>query len=394
MKFEATKKHFFTDLIVLGFLLVGAVIYFLVMQNQRLGWEMKGKTETLTDTEKEVTENILIYNGGKLKLVGSDLVLKPKFDSGIGIFIEGDSKLVAEDSTIDFQDYQYFVSTSASKGYNPEILLENSSISGHAGIYLHDRTKVSAKDSSIGKIQLRDKVNVSLINTDVFPVFFSDQKETFENLKSGDGISSEIKAKEGWKLKLENCNVLGYEIDALEKSSMTIKNSKDVTFSWHTSGSLMNPVNIISPVSANPSSGKITSLGFEMTWEKVQINAFNLYVSGKDNVNVTKGIVNGIEVLQDAKLNVSNATVFCNSCKILKSANLSMSNVIIAENEDLQPTITIKDSSKVTISNSDISKLHVFLEGNASLSIVKSKYNVNFIKNTGLGSVSIDGKNL
>ncbi len=388
MKFENTKKFFKTDMIIIGLILLAAIIFFLIVNNKSAGWEIKGKTVQLNNETKDVLQNILVYDGGRLELNNSSIVMRPEFDAGLGIYVEGNSLLQLTDSQIENSDYQYFINAREVDGKSPLINVSNSKILGQYAIYLRDRTKFEAINSEIGVMEIRDNANVSLDNSTVFPILFSEKKESFDGLTIGTGITKNITSQMGWTLDMRNSTVTGYQIDLAKDSDYEISNSNGVSLSITTPGDLAQPYSLNFATGDSASDGSLTDLGFNLVWRNTSFPLLSLHSQGNDDLSVDSSKVNEAISVENSTIALNNMTVFCNKCMATDSSKLNFNNVTIADSGVYKPVLLIVDSASVKFSGSDIRNLNIVVMGNASLEIEGSQYDESKIQNLGNGTVT------
>ncbi|MEA3357373.1 MAG: hypothetical protein U9Q67_02965 [Patescibacteria group bacterium] len=386
--FKSLKKQFILDGAVILLIIIGSVIFVLVTKKSAIGWEIKDSTQKLSNEEKEVSENVVIYKGGNLEMENSTLTLLPVYDNEIGVFVAGDSYLSLEDSKIESEEFQFFVSANPGEDTSPEIILEDSEICGHSGIYLQNRTKFYAKDSIVEELHLRDDVKAELVNSNVYPVLFSDSDETYTELSAGDDITYKLESEKGWILDMTGCEVWGYQIDIYDGNNITVVDSSDLVLSLHSPGNLGEKLELSSQLTdSEPSDGELDEFGAKFSWQNTIIDMMNVYVESGDEVSVENNLVNEADVSDEGVLNMSNLTAHCNLCSATDSSELLFENVEIVIDEDTKPTLTISGNANVQISNSDITELTIIVMGNGNLTITDSEYNEDNIDNLGQGSI-------
>lgn len=387
LEFKRTKRQFIADSVVIIVILIGALIFVGISSLTLSGWDIKGKDEVLSGEEKIVNSNVYIRKGGSLSLEDSTLVISSTYSNEFGILLEGDTRLTINGSRIEGDEFQYYISSGADKdGKSPKIDVYDSVITDHSGIYLRNRSRFEAEDSTIEELHLQDAVHAELTNSKVYLVV-SNEDEEYEGLEAGEEIDMDMESDSGWDLKMDDCEVWGYQLELIKGNDVKVRNSSDIVYSLHTPGDLEDTVDLDFSYVGDVSSGSITNLGFDLMWESTQIDMINVYVNGSDSITASHGTLNEIDVFDEGALLAEEMEIFCNICDVENFAKVHLRNVTIAVDDDQDPLLIVQDYGEVVIEGSDVRELRIILQGNSTLKLIDSQYNKNKIDNRGSGEV-------
>ncbi len=385
---ESYKKQFMRDGLIIVVVILGLFIFAWWKGRSLPGWEIKDE-ERIEGSEEKVEESIFIHDGGSLTLDDATLTFLPGTHNSLGMSVSGDSRVELTDSRIDSEEFQYFIFAGEEDDKSPEIKIEDSTVTDHSGIYLHNRSKFEAINSTIEELQMHDRSRASLAGSKIYPVFFSDEKEVYEGLSAGEDIDLEIEAEEGWKLSLENCEVWGYQIDIYEDNDVTIKESKDVVLSFHSPGELGDDVDVnLAEILAN-ASGEFDKLGFELVWENTQFDMINYYGIGSDSVKFSGGLINELTSEDEAEISLNSTDLYCNVCVAQQDSVWELDGVTVKVDEDQEPILILNGNAEVTIRNSDIRELSIIMMGNSNLTLENCQLDEEKIENEGKGELNI-----
>lgn len=396
---ERIKKGFIRDSIIFV-VLVGAVFLYLYLSGKMaLGWEIKKKEKVLDNEEKEVTESVLVYKGGTLTLKDSTLLFDSSYDNEFGLYVAGDGKLELDDSLIDGEDYKYFFSAEEYDGKSPTVKVKDSDIAGHSGIYVSGRTKFEAQSSNLYDLFISDRARVELKESKVFPTFSSEKNEKYEDLVKGEGVSYELKSKQGWRLEMENCNVLGYGIEVYEDDDIKVLNSEGVVLALHIPSTSPDTDDDeeaedkdleerdISVDTGTSSSGSLDDLGFELSWENTIVDKLDLHLNNESRVKTENSRIRNFSLDDNSYLKLRSLELDCFLCGALGNSELLLDSIVVPESGGESPILVISSGSKVRIENSDVKELRIFLLDGASVTILNSEYDEDKVIEFGEGSV-------
>lgn len=381
MRFKRFRRQIMMDAVVIGLIILGGIIFYFIASRKKSGWEITKGEEILSGEEKEVLSSILIYDGGKLKIEDSTVSIVSEYDNQFGILIGGDSLLELNDSLIESDGFQYQVMSESRDGKSPKIKLKDSVITDHSGIVLRARTRFEADDSKVEELQMRDRSKAQLKKSKVYPVLFSDKREHYKDLSAGEKVDLDLESNMGWQLKLDDCEVWGYQIDLFKDDDIKVSDSKDIVLSVHSSGDLEEEYLLNIPI-GKTGEGEFTDMGINFEWENTKFDMLNLYVNGGDRLKVESSMVNELDVADQSRAVLENLDLVCNLCSVYESSDMRLRNVTVVVPEDEIPTLTVWSDSQVEIEDSDVSELKIIIYG-GTVTIKNSKYDERKIREKG-----------
>ena len=318
-----------------------------------------------------IAGDVIVENGGELLLFNSVVNIISSHDEEFGIKVTGDSSLRAYDSLIQGVDYQFGITAEEENGESPYLSFDNTTVTFHYGIQAFNNTIVVAYYSDIEEIQVHDNAEVSIIGgNSTYPVFFFEDDQVVElyGLVTDVPITRTIRLSGGWVFKLRGAVVDGYQIDVYGDSRVTLKNCEGITASIHTPGNLGSGEVLVENVTTTGrDDGSYLGLGPVIIYKNTSIDLFNIYVTGKDHVRINRGVVNEADSLESSKLTISNCTMEYNLVQSYDNSELNIVDCAIDNDYSYIPTATAKDTSRMTLRNSDCRNLRAQAIDNAEI---------------------------
>jgi hypothetical protein len=379
--FKSFKKSLITDAIVIVVIVLGFLIFFWITGATSVGWEIKKGTEVVRGEEKTTEENIYVHKGGVLQLFDSAIYLNSS--DNLSIWIAGNGRLELEDSSIDTDDSSYTVSAYAEDGNSPDIIMSNSQLYGHLGLFLRDHSSLDAYESIIGKLVVMGRSNVSLTDSQVFLVLDSDREESYSGLKVGKDVNLILESREGWDLNIENSTIEGYQINIDEDDEIEIEQAEEVSLLFNLAKVGEDGEIFPLPTPSIISDGKIDDFGYELSWGDTLFNKFG-FVLEESNLSVSNTKIGDILLTDSSTFSVGKSEIDCDICNLFDST-LVLEDVLFAD--DI--SIILNGSSVLEISNSDVSQIPIILKGSSSLKLSNCQYDEDNIDNRGTGEIKI-----
>ncbi|MDD3661503.1 MAG: DJ-1/PfpI family protein [Candidatus Dojkabacteria bacterium] len=397
--FQRLKKQAAVDFVVI-LAIVLAGVGFIWYSGQNLpGWDIKGTEELMENEERELASNVYVRNRGALTLRDSELIIDGEYDRQYGLYLGGDARLTLDGSTVSGDEYRFTFSSTAEDGTSPEISITDSEISRHVGMFLYNRTHLTAQDSQLGAVHVRDDVRVNVSRSDFLPVLYPREREVLSGLIPGESVTREIGSESGWELSMTECSVDAYTFSLFRDYELEIADSSGVRFSFYSPGDLGVEREIEIPYAGSgvASSGQMMEeeLGFDLKWNNTVVDSVSMTTTGTDSVRVSGGTVGAVQAIDDSRLEVAGSALLCTECIVSGTAQLVLDGITVPVTEggaDETRYLFIHDFSEAQIKNSDIRDLHVVLFGSSKLVITGSQVNEDQIENLGNGTVSIDGE--
>ncbi|MBN1618011.1 hypothetical protein JW887_01550 [Candidatus Dojkabacteria bacterium] len=360
------KRHAITDIVVVLLIIVGMVLFGL-LYSPDLGWEIAKGQEKISNEDKIISENVLIYDKGSLMIEDSSVSIDSKADNLFGFFVEGDTKLKIVNSSITSENFRYFFSLSQRDDKNPQIEIKNSSIKDNSWITLNNRSKLTAYDSEIGEVRVYGNSIVYIEDSTLIPAFSSDEKETFKDLKSGENIDMQLESESGWKFESKSSNIPFYKILMAKGNDVNIVDSSYVVVSFLVNGLLADEKEINLSEIFDSNNGSFDDLGSDLSWQNSNILMAEFLLRGDDSLILNDGSIGQIYIYDDSNLGINKSKLYCDECIISGSAEVTFDDIKFEMFDGYSNKIQVFDNSILTIKNSDLSNTTIELYGKSRL---------------------------
>jgi hypothetical protein len=234
-------------------------------------------------------------------------------------------------------------------------------------------------------VQAHDFAQISLRNAAAYPVlFFPKGAFTLDNLQPGVSVSRDITLPGLWKISIRNQDsvISGYQLDLFDSTTLTVRNSTSLVLSIHTPGNLPGKVSLtgLTPSPPQARTDSVLGLGPKFYYEQSEIVLFNLYLYGRDSVEVYGMSVNEAEAHDSAQLVLGRAStetnVFCNLLQSDGHGEVHLLNAKVRTDNESEPSALASGQSRMIFENTDLQALKIGGENFAKLYVSNcSQYN-------------------
>ncbi len=311
-----------------------------------------------------VTGTLTIKSGGELVLDHADLKFSPRIEDTDTFAMEGTAKLTATASKIESgSGRQWNLQASDSS----QIFLDNTLATGHAGLRCFGNTQFTATGAgaNVEEVQLHDDVNVRIANgAESYVVLFfaggTTAALTHGELTSGSALTREFdiptSPNSTGHLKLENANVIGWQLDLSEESNLTIDHGENIVLALH-----LKDVKKTIPDDITSNTPRDGGMDFSATpgnptfsYAMSAITSLNVYATGACDLKFT----GKVDVTEPNANNQSRVefdgpaiTLAANLAQTGDQAQMIFNGVTLEESSGAAPSFTVDNSSTMQIIN-------------------------------------------
>ncbi|MFH1547316.1 MAG: hypothetical protein ABIC57_02415 [bacterium] len=376
---DTLKKHFLFDGIIIGVIIVFVIVAFWITSSGPIGWEIEKETVTVEDQEKTVEENIYVHNKGHLKLLSSTLEFIS--DMEMSVWLEGQAEMTILDSVIKTSDTIYTFSLYEKDGKSPSMTVESSDLLDHYGIFLNDDSKFEANTSVIGKLVMMGDSYAKVKNSELSLVLDSERKEEYSGLSNGPSKNFSLASREGWEIEVENSEISDFQVNIDEDDEVLLSDFSGVKVLFSISrGDHENFLTLPPLLISN--SGKLDGLDFDLSWQDTIFLGFS-FILDDSNIKIEKTSIGDL-LLTNSDIEVRQSDIACTYCSLFDSSS-TLNTVVFAPKTEMN----VYGDSTLEISNSDITDITIFLNGNSDLILKNCQYDENNIENNGDGEIRI-----
>ena len=384
------KKQAMFDAVV-GVVIVLAALAFVWISGFRLpGWDINDDDIRIENEEKVESRDVFIRKGGSLEMADSVLTLQSSDVDERGVYMEGSARLALSSSSIVGEDGGYILSLVEQANAYPTARFVDSELINSSGVYLYGRAKLTAENSTVGTIYVREKAEVTLKQSKVALSITSGNDDVHSGLVPSEATTTELSSSLGWNVSLEECDIESYQLEVFEDDTVAVENSKDVCLLFHTPGTLEDEFLLNAQALNGVASGQIDSSWFSLNWTGTTFSYINVLASGTDEVKIQDGTVDYVKASDSARIIVDGGTVRCSSCKVSNSASVRFENVTVVAGDP--SLLVVTGLGHVEIVDSDIRGMKVLVTGGGSLSLENSQYVPDDIEFEGEGDFVVDGE--
>jgi hypothetical protein len=372
---EKLKKRFLSDLVVLGVIIFGVLIYNRIVQ-QQVYWKIK-RDKNIVGQNRTIEKQIWIQSNFEVE--DSTFNFATNHFEDLGVILEGDSSLKMTDSTFESDDYSWFLKSYEKDGLSPNIKITNSELKNHSRVELRGNTEFEAVNSTLDQVILFDKATANLKSTSFSPYFFSLTKESFENLTIGEEVDGNIESNNGWNLQWEDSAINEYFINLVQDNDITVKESEGIVLNM-----LIEDFDndlVIDIPTGQTTSGELQDFPFHFTWEKSNIKASIIEIQTGSKVDILNTYIRVLNIGNESVANLTNLQIGCYTCKINPGSTLKAQNVTVVKepNKKFGQQILLIDDAKVVFKKSDLSDMQIKLDNGAELVLDDTQYDKNNI---------------
>ena len=384
------KKQALFDAVV-GVVIVLAALAFVWISGLRLpGWDIKDDDIRMENEEKVESRDVFIRKGGSLEMEDSVLTLQSSDVDERGVYMEGSARLALSSSSIDGEDGYYILSLVEQANAYPTARLVDSQLNNSSGVYLYGRSKLTAENSTVGSIYVRENAELTLKQSSAALSITSGNDDVHSGLAPSDSTTKELSSSLGWNISLEECDIESYQLELFEDDTVAVENSKNIRLLFHTPGTLEEEFLLNAQSFNGVASGQLDTSWFSLRWTDTTFSYLSVIASGTDEVKIQDGSVDYVKASDSARIIVDGGSVSCSLCKVSNSSTVRLENVTVVAGDS--SLIVVTGLGHLEIQDSDIRGMRVVVTGGGSLSLENTQFEEYDVEFEGEGDFVVDGE--
>lgn len=326
------------------------------------------KDTTWKDQDILIDGKLTVKSGATLTVTGSKVGFRVTKEDADSWVMSGTAAVVARSSSFRSAD-------SLGRQWNLEahdkarVSFEKTTLSDHTGLRFHEQSALEATASNIQEIQLHDRARVRLAQRSIAYIvmfFDGDVKADLSKaaLKAGESIyqTQNLKVVTGKDaqgaietavLDLNQSAVIGWQLDASDRASVTFARAEGIVLAPHLKGTFSRT--ITEGITGDARDGAFDfskNGGPRFAYSESDIEMINLYLDGNVTLDFTGAtIVNEANVGGNGKLTLGpKATLYADLGEAYEKGQMILNGTrLVADDPENNPSITADDEAIIRL---------------------------------------------